>query len=68
MLRRAGAFVAGFYEPELLPNLNDDGEFLRMKWLKWAELESFKRCGYSPLECLFIARLTAFPPDPSFVL
>ena len=45
MLRRAGAFHASFYAG-VSPVAGDDDEALKLKWLKWAELESFKRYGH----------------------
>lgn len=43
MLRRAGVLYPSFYKIETTPFPNDNGDVLKTKWLKWVELESFKR-------------------------
>lgn len=53
MLRRAGVMNQECYEHNLIPTTEDTGDALRSKWLKWAELESFKRLTYPSFLVIF---------------
>ena len=43
MIRRGGYMYRGYYEHDFSPRMEDDGETLRSKWMKWVEVESLKR-------------------------
>ncbi|KAJ9156050.1 C2H2 type zinc finger domain protein [Pleurostoma richardsiae] len=43
MLRRAGAFRQSHYAPSPPPDITENGEELKQKWLRWVQQESFKR-------------------------
>lgn len=46
MIRRAGISHSGSYEHIPVPMLQDDNETLHSKWVRWTELEGFKRLAH----------------------